>query len=67
MIIEAHSWLRPSDTKGGSEGTGVARVAVHGGPRDYAAIVAAQSAALAELGTDLSRAIEKETALGGLP
>ena len=62
VIIEAHWWLRPSDTKSGSEGISVARVPVRGGPRDYDALVAAESAALAAVGTDLSRAIEKETA-----
>lgn len=58
VIIEAHWWLRPSDTKSGLEGTSVARITVRGGPRDYDALVAAESAALAEVGTDLSRAIE---------
>jgi uncharacterized protein len=62
VIIEAHWWLRPSDAKSGSEGTSVARVTVRGGPQDYDAIVAAASAGLAELGADLSRAIEKEPA-----
>jgi uncharacterized protein len=62
VIIEAHWWLRSQDTKSGPEGTSVARVKVHGGPQDYDAVVAADAAALAQIGAEVSRAIEKEAA-----
>jgi uncharacterized lipoprotein YmbA len=62
VIIEAHWWLRSQGAKGGPEGSSVARVAVRGGPQDYDAIVAAEAAALEEIGSDLSRAVEKEAA-----
>jgi len=62
VIIEAHWWLRSQGAKGGREESSVARVAVRGGPQDYDAIVAAEAAALDEIGSDLSRAIEEEAA-----
>jgi hypothetical protein len=43
-------------------GTSVARVKVHGGPHDYDAVVAADAAALAQIGAEVSPAIEKEAA-----
>ena len=60
VIIEAHWWLRSQDAKGGSEGTSVASIPVHGRSQDYDAVVAAEAAGLAQIGADLSRAIEKE-------
>jgi len=67
VIIEAHWWLRAADRKPVPEGISVARVKVQGGPEDYDAVVAAEAAGLAEIGAQLSRVIEKETALDGSP
>ena len=67
VIIEAHWRLRSADTNGGTDGTSVARVTLRGGPQDYDAMVAAEAAALAEIGVDLSRAVEKEAAQTSSP
>jgi len=60
VIIEAHWWLRSADTRTATEGTSVARVPIRGGSQDYDAIVAAEAAALSEIGVELARVLEKE-------
>jgi uncharacterized lipoprotein YmbA len=60
VIIEAHWRLRSADTKTATEGTSVARVPIRGGSQDYDAIVAAEAAALSEIGVELARVLEKE-------
>lgn len=59
VIIEAHWWLRAAEPKGAVEGSSVAHVTVHGGTRDYDAVVAATATGLAKIGADLCRAVEK--------
>jgi uncharacterized lipoprotein YmbA len=60
VIIAAHWRLRSADDKTTREGTAVARQMVRGGVQDYDAVVAAEAAALADIGAELARAIEQE-------
>lgn len=60
VTVEAHWWLRTGTRPSAVEGMSVARVPVRGGREDYDSLVAAEAAALAEVGADLAGA------LGGL-
>jgi uncharacterized protein len=60
VIIAAHWRLRSADAKTTREGSTVARQVVRGGAQDYEAVVAAEAAALADIGAELARAIEQE-------
>jgi len=62
VVIEAYWRLQVAADKGALDGRSVIVKAVHGGPEDYDAIVAAQAAGLAEVGAELSEVIAKEAA-----
>lgn len=59
VIVEARWSLRSPQAKVTPEGTTVVRRPVHGGTREYATLVRAEAAALAEVGSDIARAVEK--------
>jgi uncharacterized lipoprotein YmbA len=62
VIAEAHWWLRFGARTTVPEGTSASKKQLHGDPTDYESLVAAEAAALEEIGADLAAAIEKELA-----
>jgi len=61
VIVEAHWQVRAKAGTIVAEGTSVARLPVHEGPQDYDSLVAAESAALKQIGTEVAGAIERNS------